>query len=141
MRWAVSYYDRAIALSRSIGEKRICVASLAFRSYAISPALKEPAFSAQGTLAACQRDLEEARRLTDEMEWTIGQTSHHLYASWVFTSYGLLGEGLTHARAALQIATEIENPQWMVGSCCALGEAYLVLLDPIQALAALEAGL
>src|SRR5260221_11800058 len=141
MRWAVSYYDRAIALSRSIGEKRICVASLAFRSSAISPALKEPAFSAQGTLAGWQRDLEEARRLTDEMEWTLGQTARHLSASWVFTAYGRLGEGFTHARAALQIATEIENPQLMVASFCALGEAYLVLLDPSQALAALEAGL
>src|SRR5260370_37010891 len=79
--------------------------------------------------------------MADEMEWTVGQGFYHLYASWVFTSYGLLGEGFTHARAALEIATEIENPQLMVASCCALGEAYLVLLDPIQALAALEAGL
>jgi len=141
MRWAVSYYDRAIALSRSIGEKRICAASLAFRSYAMSPALKEPAFSAQGTLAACQRDLEEARSMADEMEWTVGQSFCHLNASWVFTSYGRLGEGFTHARAAREIATEIENPQWMVASCCVLGETYLVLLDPSQALAALEAGL
>jgi DNA-binding CsgD family transcriptional regulator len=141
MRGAVSSYDRAIALSRRIGEKRVCVASLFYRSYATSPALKEPAFSAQGTLAACQQDLEEARSMADEMEWTVGQGFYHLYASWVFTSYGLLGEGFTHARAALQIATEIENPQLMVASCFALGETYLVLLDPSQALAALEAGL
>ena len=131
MRWAVSYYDRAIALSRSIGEKRICVASLACRSYAVSPALKEPAFSAQGTLAACQRDLEEARRLTDEMEWTLGQTICHLYASWVFTSYGRLGEGLTHARAALPslrmsgLARKlpVRAPQW--------GRASELMLDTI----------
>src|SRR5258708_10685096 len=103
MRGAVSSYDRAIALSRRIGEKRVCVASLFYRSYATSPALKEPAFSAQGTLVVCQQYLEEARSMPHEMEWTVSQGFYHLYSSWASTSDGRFGDVLILARAPLEI--------------------------------------
>src|SRR5258708_19577582 len=70
MRWAVSYYDRAIALSRTIGEKRVCVSSLFYRSYAVSPALNKPAFNPHQTLPPCQQDLQEAQPMPDEIDRT-----------------------------------------------------------------------
>ncbi len=140
-RRSVSYYDRAIPLLRAVGDKRSVAACLALRSSVMSPVLTEAVYSAHGSLAACQQDLEEALRLADEIEWRAGQAVTHLIAGWVFASYGLLGEGLVHAQAAREIATEIENRQWMAGSSCSVGEVHLLLLDPTQAIAALEAGL
>src|SRR5258708_37479372 len=100
----------------------------------MSPALKEPAFSAQGTLAACQQDLEEARCMADEMEWTVGQGFYHLYASWVFTSYGRLGEGLTNAGAPLRMAPEMRIPRLRAAPAGRSGERNLVLPNPVKPL-------
>ncbi len=141
VRRSVSYYDRAIALLRAVGEQRLLVSSLAFRSCATSPALHEAVLGVSGTLAACQQDLEEAMRLADTIEWREGQAVAHLNAGWVLASYGVVGEGLTHARAALELATEMENRQRMASAYYVLGQAHLVHLDPGEALAALEAGL
>jgi tetratricopeptide (TPR) repeat protein len=52
-----------------------------------------------------------------------------------------VGEGLTHLRAALEIASEIEHRRWKAIASGYLGEVYLLLLDPIGAMAALQAGL
>src|SRR5262249_43250002 len=39
------------------------------------------------------------------------------------------------------IATEIEHQQWMAAAHCALGEIYVLMLEPVLALQHLEAGL
>jgi predicted ATPase/DNA-binding CsgD family transcriptional regulator len=140
LRRAVAYYDQGIILARTIGDRRAQAASLAYRGLATSPAVKEAVFSAGGTLAACQQDLQEALRLVDEIEWTTGQAFTHFHTSLVLASFGRLGLGLTHARTALSIASEIENRQWMAASYASLGEASLVLLDPNEAIALLETG-
>jgi DNA-binding CsgD family transcriptional regulator/Flp pilus assembly protein TadD len=141
LRRAVAYYDQAIALARSIGDVRVLAGSLAYRGFTTSPAFTEAVFSVRGSLAACQRDLQEARRLADEIEVPTSQALVHFHTSLVLISFGLLGEGLSHTRTALSIASEVENRQWMAGSYCSLGEAYLVLLDPKEAIALLETGL
>src|SRR5712691_3769823 len=68
LRRALLYCDQAIALARTIGDLRTLAGSLMLRGYTTSPAFKEPVFSAPATLTACQRDLQEARRLDDEIE-------------------------------------------------------------------------
>jgi len=140
-RRAVLSFDQAIALSRSIGHRRGVAVSLGYRGLATSPAFHETVESAGGTLAACQRDLEEARRLYDDIERPIGQAFVHFSTSQVLVSFGRLGEGFSHARLALSIATQIENRKLMAASYGSLGEAHLVLLDPSGAIAQLQTGL
>jgi tetratricopeptide (TPR) repeat protein len=108
------------------------------RTYVASPSLTEPIFSVQSSLAVCQQDLEEALRVTDSIEW---RAFAQYMAGWMFASFGALGAALSSARAALEIALEIENRQWIVGSYNSTGDVYLSLLDPFQALEMLEAGL
>ena len=70
-----------------------------------------------------------------------GQAFAEIALSYVRSSFGELGQALTHAQEALRIATVIEHQQWMVVSYNALGDIYLLLLQPALALAALENGL
>jgi len=60
---------------------------------------------------------------------------------YVHSSFGELGQALTHAQEALRIATAMEHQQWMVVAYCGLGDTYLLLLQPALARAALETGL
>src|SRR5205823_5913690 len=86
-------------------------------------------------------DLEEALCLADTIEWREGQAFAHVFGGAALASFGILGEGLTHLRVALEIASEIEHRRWRAMASGFLGEVYLLLLDPVQAIAALEAGL
>jgi len=140
-RLSLSSLDRAISLLRTSGDKWVYVVCLALRTYVASPALTESIFSVQSSLAVCQQDLEEALRVADSIEWRAGRAFAQYMAGWMFASFGALGAALSSARAALEIALEIENRQWIVGSYNSMGDVYLSLLDPFQALAMLEAGL
>jgi DNA-binding CsgD family transcriptional regulator len=141
LRRSVSYYGQSVALYRAAGDQRGLAACLALRSAATSPFHSEPIFSATASLAACQQDLEEALCLARTIEWRDGQAFVHVFGGSALASYGVLGEGLTHLRAALEIASEIEHRRWRALASAYLGEVYLLLLDPIGAIAALEAGL
>ena len=141
LRRSVSYYDQSMALYRAAGDQRGLVACLVLHSAAASPFHSEPVLGAKASLAACQQDLEEALCLASTIEWREGQAFARLFGGSALASYGVLGEGLTHLRAALEIASEIEHLRWRAVASGFLGEVYLLLLDPIQAIAALEAGL
>jgi len=141
LRRSVSYYDQAMTLFRAAGDQRGLAASLVLRSAATSPFHCEPVLGATASLAACQQDLEEALCLARTIEWRDGQAFVHVFGGGALASYGVLGEGLTHLRAALEIASEIEHRRWRALASAYLGEVYLILLDPIRAIAALEAGL
>jgi DNA-binding CsgD family transcriptional regulator len=139
-RLSLSCLDRAIALLRTSGEKWVLVVCLALRTSIASPAGTEAIFCMPGSLASCQQDLEEALRVADSIEWRAGQAFAHYMSGWAFASFGALGEALAHARAALEIATEIENRQWTVGSYSSVGDVAIALLDPAQAIVMLQAG-
>jgi len=141
LRRSVSYYDQSVALYRAAGDQRGLVASLILHSAAASPFHSEPVFSAKASLVACQQNLKEALCLASTIEWREGQAFARLFGGSALASYGALGEGLTHLRAALEIASEIEHLRWRAVASGFLGEVYLLLLDPIHAIAALEAGL
>src|SRR6266566_3856327 len=51
------------------------------------------------------------------------------------------GRAIAHGQEALRIATAIEHQQWIVGSYSALGQLYLLMLEPALAISALDAGL
>src|SRR6266487_2842482 len=138
---SLSSLDRAIALLRTSSEKWVLVVCLALRTSIASPAGTEAIFCMPGSLVACRQDLEEALRVADSIEWRAGRAFAHHMSGWAFASFGALGEALAHARAALEIATEIENRQWIVGSYSSVGDVAIALLDPAQAIVMLEAGL
>jgi DNA-binding CsgD family transcriptional regulator len=141
LRRSASYYDQAMALFRAVGDQRGLVACLALCSAATSPFHREPVLGATASLAACQQDLEEALCLAGTIEWREGQAFAHLFGGSALASYGRVGEGLTHLRAALSIASEIGHRRWRALASGCLGEVSLLLLDPIEAIAALEDGL
>jgi DNA-binding CsgD family transcriptional regulator len=141
MHRSVSYYEQAIALLRALGDKGSLAACLPIRSCVMSPVFTEAVTSAGRTLAGCKQDLEEALQLADETEWRSRQAIAHVVAGWVFASFGELGEGLAHARTALEMTSELEHRPWMVGAYYGVGILHLLLLDPQQAMSALEAGL
>lgn len=138
---AVSCYDRAIALARAVGDKRLLVSSLPVRSCAASPVLAEAVVSVPGSLAPCRQELEEALHLAEATQWRAGQAFVHFTAGWALASFGNLSEGLSHAQQGHAIAVEIESLEWLAGSACCLGEVSLMLLDPAGAVAVLEDGL
>jgi predicted ATPase/DNA-binding CsgD family transcriptional regulator len=141
LRRSVSYYDQSMTLFRAAGDQRGLAASLVLHSATASPFHSEPVLGATASLAACQQELEEALCLARTIEWRDGQAFARLFGGAALASYGVLGEGLTHLRAALEMASEIEHRRWRALASACLGEVSLLLLDPIGAIAALEAGL
>jgi DNA-binding CsgD family transcriptional regulator/predicted negative regulator of RcsB-dependent stress response len=59
----------------------------------------------------------------------------------MFASFGDLGQALSHTRAALELASDIEQRHYLVASYNSAGDVLLALLDPVQAQATLQAGL
>ncbi len=60
---------------------------------------------------------------------------------WCLSSFGEFGPALAHAQEALRIATTIEHQEWIAATNGALGQLYLLLLEPDRAVACLEAAL
>lgn len=131
-RLSLSSLDRAISLLQTSVDKWV---------YVVCLALTESIFSVQSSLSVCQQDLEEALRVADSIEWRAGRAFAQYMAGWMFASFGALGAALNSARAALEIALEVENRQYIVGSYNSARDVYLSLLDPFHALEMLEAGL
>lgn len=138
---SVACSDQALALLRAAGNKRSFAICLSVRCSTASLAFSETVFGTRTSLARCQQDVEEIQALADSIEWPAGQALAHFLASLVFTSSGLLGPGLAHARLGLVSTSELDNPQGMAGNSYALGATQLLMLDPLAAISTLEAGL
>ncbi|HEY6409312.1 MAG TPA: AAA family ATPase, partial [Ktedonobacteraceae bacterium] len=138
---AVRSYREAIACWRTLGERRGLSSSLAACGMWASNCTSEPYFSVLATLEDCQRDVEEGLHLAQQTGWSAGQSYAELCLGLVLASFGKLGPALSHGHSALRIATEIEHQQWIIGAYWSLGETYVSLLDPDEALQQVEAGL
>jgi len=117
------------------------VNSLVSRAVFASPAQTEVIFTALGNPAECEHDTAEARHLAHQMDWPADEAFSALGSSVVTAYFGNFGLGLALSKQALRIATEIEHQQWMAAAHCALGEIYVLMLEPVLALQHLEAGL
>jgi tetratricopeptide (TPR) repeat protein len=133
--------DRAIAFARAWDDKRSLVNCLTQRITLASPFLHETTFSVREPLAKRLQDMQELLALADSIEWRMGQALAYYTASIACSSSGLLGQALAYAHVGLACATEIEDVQWMAACYYALGLAYLLLLDPLEALPTLEKAL
>jgi DNA-binding CsgD family transcriptional regulator len=137
----VTWYGQAIDLFRTLGNTQGLSSSLAARCADGGPGLCEPVFSALHTRAECERDAIEALHIAQQLDWSAGQAFAEFCAGITLAAFGDFGAGLRHARAALQIATEIEHQQWIAAAHSGLGQIYVLMLAPDLAIEHLETGL
>nr|HET6901729.1 AAA family ATPase [Ktedonobacteraceae bacterium] len=135
------FFGRVIELFRSLGDRQSLSSSLAGRAVDVAPEMIETTFSALLTRDECVQDTEEALLLARQTNTPAGQSFAEMASTWVLSSFGEFGPALAHAQEALRIATAIEHQEWIAATNGALGQLYLLLLEPDRAVACLETGL
>ncbi|MBA3868256.1 MAG: AAA family ATPase [Anaerolineae bacterium] len=138
---AVNHYGRAVQLFRETGDQLGLISSLTASGTYTSLAWNETGYAAIAFSDKGTRDLEEALRLSRQ----IGAPSSQAYAEWISAvacgSKGNFGQGMAHARQALQIALEIGHQQWLTAARFSLGQLYVWMHAPDLAIPELQAGL
>ncbi len=134
-----NHFVQALALYRQLDDKRGVISCLASLNTEVFHS--ETAYWSPTTLTVCQKNAAEALRLAIELDWTAGQAQVEWATGGMLATFGELGEGLAHARKALEIATRIDHRQWMTASYSTLGVLETMLLLPQKAIATLEKGL
>jgi DNA-binding CsgD family transcriptional regulator len=124
----VAHYQQAVALFRELGDLQglsssLAVLSLRGASYPWS-ATVWPIVSA----AECIRDGEEALSIARRIDWPAGEATALMYLAFGHGPRGAYRQALECARAAHEIAQEIDNSVCLVGAGVALGAIALDLL-------------
>ena len=131
---AVECAGQAIELLRPLGASAVLCSSLASRVTYSSNAMNDVTYRIVRTVA----DLAEERKFTAEVARQIGGSAALSYAAWTtasaFSGDGRMGEAIATAREGLRIATEVEHLQWMTGAAFTLGQAYVLVLAPDEAI-------
>ena len=136
-----NFFGRVIDLYRDMGDRQSLFPILAARAIDSAPETIETTFSSLRTRDECLQDLEEALPLARLTNSQSGQAFVELATSLVLSSFGEFGPALTHAQEALRLATGIEHQEWITAAYGALGQAYLLMLEPDKAVSYLEAAL
>ncbi|MBV9230363.1 MAG: tetratricopeptide repeat protein, partial [Chloroflexi bacterium] len=134
------FFDRAIELFRSLGDRQKLSFNLAVRARNSGSEMIDSNFSALLTQDEGTQDAEEALRLARQANSPSGQAFAEMAAAWAQSSFGAFGSALAHAREALRIATSIEHQEWATGANGGLGQLYLLMLEPDRAVTSLEIG-
>jgi tetratricopeptide (TPR) repeat protein len=134
------FFGRTIELFRTLGDSQSLFNTLAARAMDVAPETIETTFSALRTRDESVQDAEEALHLARQTNAPSGQAFVEMATTWVLSSFGEFGPALAHAQEALRIATTIEHQEWIAATNGALGQLYLLLLEPDRAVACLEAG-
>ncbi|HET7637988.1 MAG TPA: hypothetical protein VFK47_04535, partial [Ktedonobacteraceae bacterium] len=138
---AVEQLGQAIVLFRTLGDTQSLISSLAMRAVQSMPDASETTYCPLRTRDECVQDASESLRLARQVDSLAGQAFAEISLAHTLLSFGEFGLALSHAREAQRVATEIEHQQWMISTYYCLGHSYLLLLAPVPALTALEAGL
>jgi DNA-binding NarL/FixJ family response regulator len=131
---SVQQFGRAIELYRALGDYAGLSSALASRAMFSGGVNAAPIISVHRGSAPCAEDLAEALRLARQIDWLAGQAYAEYTAGPVYETFGAFGAALAHVREALQIATSIAHRQWMAATYEALGQIYIALLAPEQAI-------
>jgi DNA-binding CsgD family transcriptional regulator len=131
-------YLHAIQLCRKLDDKHALIHALTGASHTLYDDTDlipgQPRLENQGMA-------NEALELARQIDWSSGEA----FAEWGMTfglaMWGMFEEALSHAKAALRIGTEIEQPQRIAGAYYALGHIYLLMLQADLAIQNLELGL
>jgi DNA-binding NarL/FixJ family response regulator len=134
------FFGRVIELFRTLGDSQSLFNTLAGRAMDVAPETIETTFSALRTRDECVQDIEEALFLARQTNSPLGQAFVEMATTLVLSSFGAFGQALAHAQEALRIATTIEHQEWIAATKGALGQLYLLLLEPDRAVSYLEAG-
>jgi len=138
---SVGYYDRSIALCREMDDRSQLTSSLTGRGHAEGTTCTWHAVAAPALPSDARRDFEEARRITRE----IGAPADEAWALWslgdLHLAQGQFGQALEAGQRSYDIATQIGHREWIVGSRCMLGLAYVELLAAERALQQLKLAL
>ena len=86
------------------------------------------------------QDAEEALRLARQTNSQSGLAFVEMANSLILSPLGEFGPSLAHALEAQRLATSIEHQEWIAATNGALGQLYLLLLEPDRAVSCLEAG-
>ena len=133
----VQYYDQAIPLFRQLDNRRRLVSSLTGRAASYSML----------ALLASISDTSRSRAISDinEAIHIAGEISLFLEKPWPYWALGLLqtvngqyGSALKALRSGLQIATEFDKNEFVMGHLFGLGLLYIELFDPDQAIVSLR---
>ncbi|GAC1422619.1 MAG: hypothetical protein NVSMB54_02210 [Ktedonobacteraceae bacterium] len=135
------FFGRAIELFRTLGDSQSLFSTLAARAIDSAPETIETTFSALRTREECVQDTEEALRLARQTNSQSGQAFVGMATTHVLSSFGEFGAAFVHAQETLRIATAIDHQEWIAATTGALGQLYLLLLEPDLAVTCLEAGL
>lgn len=135
------YIGRAIDLFRSLGDHHRLSSGLATRALDSAPEKIVTTYSALRTRDECVQDTGEALRLARQTNSQSEQAFVEFVSTQVHSSFGEFGPALAHAQEAMRIATAIEHQQWIIATYGALGQLYLLMLEPTLAISALDAGL
>jgi DNA-binding CsgD family transcriptional regulator len=134
------FFGRVIDLFRSLGDRQSLSSALAGRALDVAPELIETTYSGLLSHEQCVQDTEEALRLARETNSQSGQAFAEIAVTFVLSSFGEFGSALVHAQEAQHIATTIEHQEWIAATNGALGQIYLLLLEPERAITYLESG-
>jgi DNA-binding CsgD family transcriptional regulator len=134
----VAQYEQAVALFRELGHLQGLLSSLTVL------AMRGASYPWSATVwpvvpaADCIRDGEEALRIARQIDWRAGEANALVYLAFGYGPRGEYQLALEQARAASEIAQEIDHSGWMVGAWVALGAIALDLLALNQARQYLE---
>ena len=138
---SVGYYDQAIALCRELDDQSQLTSGLTGRGHAEGTTCTWHAVAAPALPSDARRDFGEAQRIARE----IGAPADEAWALWslgdLYLAQGQFGQALEAGQRSHDIATQIGHREWIVGSRCMLGLAYVELLAPERALQQLNLAL
>ena len=130
-------YRHAIHLFRKLDNKEALVSALIGACHSL---YDETDFIPSQSRQANQQMAMEALELARQVGWASGEA----FAEWGLAiglaHWGLFEEALSHAKRMFRIATELENPQRIIGAYYALGYIYVLMLQADLAIQNLEAG-
>ncbi|NTU77989.1 MAG: AAA family ATPase [Chloroflexales bacterium] len=141
MQRSVQQFGRAIDLYRVLEDSAGLSSALASRAMFSGGVSGDSIICAYRSADACAADLAEALRLARQIEWLAGQAYAEYTAGQVYKTFGSFGPALIHAQAGLEIATSIDHRQWMAATYETLGQIFIALLAPDQAIHYLLSGL
>jgi DNA-binding CsgD family transcriptional regulator len=131
---------RACDLFRSLDDHQSLSSSLTSRALDSAPEKIVTTYSTLRTRDEVVKDVEEAMRLARQTNSQAGQAFAEFVTAQVLCSFGELGQAFAHAQEALRVATAIEHQQWLSAAYVALGQLYLLTLEPALAVSTLDAG-
>jgi DNA-binding CsgD family transcriptional regulator len=124
----ITYYEQAIALWRSLGNRQALISGLGMATMRGPNYLSDTLIWLPTNNAACIHDAEEAVALARQIDWRSGEAFALIFLGLALTARGEYSRVLTCGQAALDIAGEIEHGLWMTFAHFLLGSLSLDLL-------------